>query len=170
MCKLLVTLIPTLLLVSACSTTTNTATNDDALQIVKDWSPTLTWSTPMIGTNDEAITIDEDRSIPTGAMQTKSISAEGVSASNFESIFSVSRKKLTASMEAAGWSAYLVLDADGPTGTQFGYRLDKDESVRFLIITATGTDCETSEDAPIQCSTFTAKASLTDTLMPGDDM
>lgn len=135
--------------------------------MIREWAPSLSWSAPVSGTNDDVIIIDDIWSLPAGSVDTQFITATDIAYADFERIFSGSRDDLDSTAQAQGWSRDVQLDADGPHGTVWGYRMEASDGIRFLIIVATGTDCETTDDSPAQCRMFTARASLTDSVSFG---
>ncbi len=138
---------------------------------VKTWAPDIVWSAPVAGTNDELITIDSTHSIPAKAIQAQSITTT-LNLDEYNQIFMriASRDALDASAKLQGWRTHVKLDADGPGGTTWGYKIDGDDGIRFLIISANGKDCTTGNDRPVECSTFDAKVTVTDELSPLDDL
>lgn len=79
-----------------------------------------------------------------------------------------SRKGLDAALKKDGWMPHLPIDADGPTGTVWGYRRNAEEGMRFLIISAI---CSKDvEDPSVGCSQWKATATITAALAKDDDL
>lgn len=129
---------------------------DLAWQVVADWSADLTWSAPVASTNSDAISIDADHSIDAGMIQARTSTAP-LTAAQYKQYFVDGRAALDAAMLAKGWKHHLLLDADGPTGTQWGYIHADEDGTRFVVIAA---------DSTLKIGSVT----LTDTLSAGDDM
>ncbi len=80
------------------------------------------------------------------------------------------RNALTASLASSGWGSHPEFDADGATGTQWGYVKNDASGIRFLMFSAHGTDCTTDPKAPVSCSAYEASVYLSDPLAAGDDL
>jgi hypothetical protein len=139
---------------------------------VAAWSADLSWSVPVAGTNADSISIDADHLIEAGKMQVRTSTAV-VTAVQYNKYFAKARGALDADMLAKGWKHHLLLDADGASGTQWGYVHSDEDGTRFVIISAQCTDwlaTEKSDEMPPMCQTYAANVTLTDTLVAGDDM
>ena len=139
--------------------------------LVKAWAPEAEWSAPTAGTNDDVITIDENHDIPAHAMQARSIGTT-MAWKDFDRrcMATVSRDALDRSLQRQGWKHHLALDADGPMGTVWGYKMDGNDGTRFLIISGSGKNCTETSDHPTECSAFDVKATVTDALPKGADL
>lgn len=131
-----------------------------------DWADGISWQAPEDGTNDETIYVDDARTIVPNQLPTRFISAT-FTEGDFRRVFadSSSRNEITAAAQNLGWEVFSHLDADGPTGTQWGYKLTTEQGIAFLIVNVSGIDCESSDDAPAHCLNFHAKVSET-TMIP----
>jgi hypothetical protein len=114
--------------------------------------------------------IDAQHSIPAHAIQAQSMTAQDVAFEDFALMGGSLRDALDAKAAAQGWTKQQALDADGPTGTQWGYRMQTSDGMRFLIVAVTGVDCTATDDAPVHCPHFVAKVTMTDALAAGDDL
>jgi hypothetical protein len=150
----------------------NSSIADQAWVVVKAWAPSLTWSAPSAGTNDDALTDDMQHTIPAKAIQVQSISSSVLSVDQYSTIFmaGASRNALDIAVAAQGWKVDKNLDADGVTGTQWGSVRSSQDGMRFLVLSADAKDCTDSSDAPTQCSTFIGKVTVTDAMAAGDDL
>ncbi|PIR48704.1 hypothetical protein COU80_03310 [Candidatus Peregrinibacteria bacterium CG10_big_fil_rev_8_21_14_0_10_55_24] len=136
---------------------------------IKAWAPDLTWSELNTGTNDDLLWIDMEHSIPAHALQTQFIQSAPVVSHQFNAL-SVSRDALASDLSPLGWKSSNMLDADGPTGTIWGYRMESDVGIRFLIMSIHGKECVASSDRPIGCSSFVTQATVTDVFPAGADL
>jgi hypothetical protein len=143
----------------------------DVFASIQVWAPALTWSAVTAGTTDAVIDIDAEHSIPAGALQARFVTAT-IPAAQFNAIFmaAASRQALTQSLAAQGWTADTSVDADGATGTAWGYRRVGSNGVTFLRISANGTKCSSASGRPTECTEYVAKVSQTDALNEGDDL
>jgi hypothetical protein len=136
------------------SAATQESSDAETLSIIRAWAPDLVWTEAQAGTNDDAISIDIDRDIPAGMIQTTFMTAQMDEATFRDLFLTNSREQLYVPMSAEGWMYYAGLDADGPTGTQWGFKNEFTDDLRFLIVNAHGTDCTTDPDTPPSCSRY----------------
>lgn len=136
---------------------------------VQAGAPDIDWSAPEPAITATVITIDDEHTIPAGALQTTDVTAV-LTPDEYANEFSDLRETLTSSLNSQGWETHSSLDADGPTGTQWGYRRSSQAGVQFLILGANGTDCETSQEAPVECPMYEASATLTSPLPADADL
>lgn len=155
---------------SSLSSVMPTGSGDAVIDMLHAWTPELAWSDVEQTTNDDMITIDATHAIDAHKMQGKMVKAN-ISAAQYQKFMTgVSRDSLTAMASSSGWGAHLQFDADGATGTQWGYMKSDAAGQRFLIVSAHGTDCTNDANVPPVCTQYQAKAYLSDTLGAGDDM
>ena len=140
----------------------------DAAAALTVWAPDLQWSAAVAGTNDSLIVIDVDHEIPAGMIQAEDTKAN-LTAEQYLMIFQdgSSRAKLDAELAKDGWTPHASLDADGATGTQWGYTKNGPEGQQFLVVSANGTNCT---GTPATCTTYEGKVSVTSALAEGDDL
>ncbi len=172
-------------LVSACSSspdstqdafiprtdTQNFAQDEESFGFIPEWSTGISWQQPLSGTNDETIVIDAEHVIDAGKIQTRYITAT-FTESDFQRVFreGLSRNAFDTIALEKGWEIMTSLEADGPTGTQWGYSSLTDKGTSFMIISAQGVDCIADENSPATCLNFTSKISVTSPLALGDDL
>ncbi|MDO8649272.1 MAG: hypothetical protein Q7R81_05835 [Candidatus Peregrinibacteria bacterium] len=144
-------------------------TNADAWAMVKAWTPGLTWSFPERGTNDTEMYIDDNHVIPAQALQAEFMTST-MTRAQFTKFFEDSRSTLEATAQTSNWLKHKWFDADGVTGTSFGFRLDTPQGVKFLIVSANGTDCKGASDQLPTCSTYASMALITDALPTDADL
>lgn len=144
-------------------------TRPAAFAVLQAWAPSVVWSAPTAGTNQDAVPIDDERRIEAGMIQTQQVTAT-VTPAQYAQHFIDQRGSLDAALTKAGWSRHTILDADGAMGTQWGYARTTGEGMSFLVVTATAQDCAPATDGPDTCKSYRATVEQTSPLAAGDDL
>jgi hypothetical protein len=137
---------------------------------IEAWTPTVPWLSPKEGKNSENIIIDDSlRAIPPDAIKVASIESN-IDHEVFENAFMGmdSRDSLDAVLGQEGWVRHSFIDADGSTGTVWGYRRNSDEGMRFLMVSAFCADASKSPSVP--CAQWRAVVTVTAAIAPGRDL
>lgn len=108
---------------------------------IAQWTPDCRWSALRAGTYGEVIIVDESRLIPANTIAGYVVTADGLSIEGY-------RNALPEKLARTGWILDLRFDADGPSGTHWGYRKPEGDGLRFLIFSATQSDCTSEGDSP----------------------
>lgn len=151
--------------------TRNFAEDEENFGFIPEWSTGVSWQPPESGTNDDDIVVDEQHVIDAGNIRTRYITATFTEA-DFQRVFleGLSRNEFDTLALERGWQIRASLEADGPTGTQWGYSRVTDQGTSFMIISAQGVDCTADENSPAICLNFASKVSVTSPFTPDGDL
>lgn len=130
---------------------------DNVLGDIQSATPDIMWSPVKVGTYGEIIYVDETNIIAANTVKGLFVNAPVQGLAEH-------RDSLTTDLVADGWEVHTGLDADGATGTQWGYKKTDGEGTRYLILSDISSDCESnSENEPISvCNTHESKVFLTE--------
>lgn len=115
-----------------------TTASPTVLEQIKQWTPKIHWSAIRSKLYPEPIGVDGTRTIPANSVESQGISVPQ---------WNVGRA-LHTNLLQSGWSAVISLDADGVTGSQWGYQKREDNMTRFLIFRETASQCISNVDMP----------------------
>lgn len=142
-----------------------------SFSIARYWGPEFVWEGPSRGTSRTSIHIDDQHTIPAGAIQATLLQTTWSADDDLYRIFDgAGRMAFVLRAKELGWMVHTGVDADGPMGTQWGLTIATPDGRRFLIVEAGGKECEEGLDFPVGCPVYEATITITDPLPSDADL
>jgi len=114
------------------------ATAPTVFEQIKQWTPGIQWSGVQSELFPDSIVVDDNRTIPARSIDSQFISFPRRNVG----------RALHQNIVQNGWSTHIYLDADGVTGSQWGYQKSEGDALRFLIFREIASQCTANVNAP----------------------